>query len=139
MTFNPSLWLLARSQDGYRLWGRFDHASTTSEIKPVLFLLGGFALVAILAIVWNVFKRRSQRLYTSNSTSRLFRELCRAHQLSRADRRLLKNLAAAKAESPAMLFIKPESFDGSRLPDALKSESTAIRKLHARLFNASQI
>lgn len=65
----------------------------------------------------------------------LFRALCRAHQLGRFDRSLLKQLARAhQLEQPALLFVEPARFDTEALGEAFRRQRDRIAGLRARLF-----
>jgi hypothetical protein len=71
--------------------------------------------------------RRSQR--------RLFRELCRLHNLDWPSRRLLQRLAAVhNVASPAQLFLQPDKFDSRQLAPALVPFAHQIDRLRGRLF-----
>jgi hypothetical protein len=128
------IYLLSARQDEFRVWGRFDHGRTTFGPEQML-LSGGIVLIVAAVLVWNRFTRRAQRTFTCNSSSRLFRELCRVHRLNGAARRLLKSLAAARGlENPALVFVKPECFEPADLPPQLAASAAELRQLFQRLF-----
>jgi hypothetical protein len=127
--------LLARTQDSFQVWGRFDHQGPASEIEPLLVLCSGMILLATVVAIWYRLTRHSTNAFEANSPPRLFRELCRAHRLSRPHRRLLKHLAAARGlSSPASLFVRPECFDLDQLPSEVKLYADELNKLRAQLF-----
>lgn len=65
----------------------------------------------------------------------LFRALCRAHQLGRSDRNLLRQLARAHhLEQPALLFVEPGHFDTEVLGEAFRKQHDHLTELRARLF-----
>ena len=117
------------------VWGRFDHQRPgigTSELIVIAFV------VVLLAgsLAWQMLKRRYQREFLYNSPSRLFGELCHAHQLDRAARRLLKRLAVARdLKNATELFVEPNHFDAASLPPALKQSAPALRQLRHKLFD----
>jgi hypothetical protein len=129
------IYLLAASQEEFRVWGRFDHERAAFGPEQMLLVSGGFVLIVAAVLVWNRLTRRAQRTFTCNNSSRLFRELCRAHRLNGAARRLLKSLAAARElENPALVFVKPECFEPADLPPQLASSAAELRQLFQRLF-----
>jgi hypothetical protein len=113
------------------VWGRFDHQRPVYDLGQILMIL---AAAAVAAAVGLVFMRLLGRIRT-NSPQELFRELCRAHGLTRSSRRLLKQLAAArKLSHPAALFLEPSYFEFSDLPPALQSAKKDLQGLRDRLF-----
>jgi hypothetical protein len=127
--------LLAARQDEFRVWGRFDHGRTTFGPEQMLLVSGGFVLIVAAVLVWNRLTRRTKRTFTCNSSSRIFRELCRVHRLNGPARRLLKNLAVARGlENPALIFVKPDCFDPADLPRHLAPSAAELRKLFQQLF-----
>jgi hypothetical protein len=123
----------ARQEIG--VWGRFDHQRPgigTSELVVIAFV------VVLLAgsLAWQMLKRRYQREFLYDSASRLFGELCHAHQLDRSARRLLKRLAAARGiKNLTELFVEPHYFDAATLPSSLKPSAGALRQLRHKLFD----
>jgi hypothetical protein len=130
-----ALCLLAIRQDMYRVWGRFDHQHPSDGTNQMLILFGLAALLAVAMFVWLRAVRGPQRHFTSNSPSRLFRELCRVHGLNFSTRRLLKRLAAARGlPSAALLFVEPEHYDTSNLPANLQPAASELQRLHDQFF-----
>ena len=107
------------------------------DIGPYeLLILSSVTVLVVIAMVWRKSSRRRRRDFDYNSPPRLFSELCRAHQLTRSNRRLLKQLAAARnLKSAATLFVEPEYFDLTILPPALKPSAQELRQLRHRLFD----
>ena len=128
-----NLTLLAQSDRFSDLGARFQQSEQALTWLPLL--LAGLTVAAAIAI-WFVarylglldrYRRRSQR--------RLFRELCRLHQLDWPSRRLLRQLAVAQGvASPAQLFLQPEKFDSPRQCPALLPCADQIDELRGRLF-----
>ena len=107
----------------------------TDNWREVL-ILGTVTLIVILAVIWQPVSRRRRKDFDYDSPPRLFSDLCRAHRLSWANRRLLKQLATARGlASPAVLFVEPEYFDMTNVPAALKGNVAELRTLRHTLFD----
>ncbi len=127
--------LVAAWQESASVWGRFDNQRATFGTHEKI-ILGAVALLLAGTLIWQVIARRRQREFWLNSAPRLFHELCRAHHLDHASRRLLKRLAAARGVKPAAhTFVEPKYFDTTNLPPALKSSASEIRLLRHKLFD----
>jgi hypothetical protein len=139
MTNSFARWtaLLAQSPDDYRVWGRFDNQPATSGIPQWMLIMGATALLlAIIAVVHFVLTRRKRREFWHDNPMRLFRDLCRAHRLDSADRRLLKKLAAARGiEHANELFVEPHHFEAADLPPSLEASARNLRQLRRTLFD----
>jgi hypothetical protein len=97
-------------------------------IAAFVLITGGWALYVHL-------KRRNDMTARCDDPHKLFRELCLAHQLDRASRRLLLQLAAAwNFSQPAQVFLTPAAFEPSRLPADLRGRMDEVKQLRARLF-----
>ena len=98
-----------------------------------------FAVTGVLVagvLLWQLFSSWNNGRLPSNSPRGLFRELCRAHRIDRAGRRLLKRLAVARGVSPpVLLFVRPECFTVTDLPDDLNEHAMAIVRLDEILFS----
>lgn len=87
---------------------------------------------------------RVRRNSSSDNSRALFRELCRAHELSRAERRLLSGLAMhLRLKAPCLLFIDSNLWE---LPNASEQENVVselnwgkLRKLQRVLFSPTFI
>lgn len=107
---------------------RFD----TDDLITGLILLGAFA-IGVLILSWLLSRQERRRTY--NSPQALFRELCRAHGLDRASRRLLAQLARwQRLEHPALLFVEPNRFEPANLSPYLSTQRRAFESLRNRLF-----
>ncbi|REK23360.1 MAG: hypothetical protein DWQ42_15470 [Planctomycetota bacterium] len=101
-------------------------------------VLIGFAIVAGLVLLgcgayalWS----RGERSGHFNNPKELFRSLCRAHELDRASRRFLKQLAVhQRLAQPARLFLEPERFEADNLGPGLQSQRDLASELQRRLF-----
>ena len=135
MTLSSTVWLpiLAAWRTNWR--DTFDGVYFESNTDEVWAIFVVTAILLAVVLVWHVVATWGKGRFTSNSPRSLFRELCRAHSLSRPRRRLLKRLAAARAVSPpALLFVQPECFALAGLPDDLASQAEEIALLEQRLF-----
>lgn len=94
--------------------------------------------LALMAAGWalvNYVRRRNDMTERCDDPHKLFRELCLAHRLDRASRRLLLHLAeAARLPQPAQVFLTPSAFDPARLPASLRSRADELERLRERLF-----
>jgi hypothetical protein len=130
-----SVILLASREEMHRVWGRFDHERPGVNPHHLLIVVGLIALALLIGIVWRIFQRRAALTFSTNSSKKLFRELCAAHKLKLGSRRLLRRLAEARGvTSPAMLFVEPELFDSQSLPPELRRSAPEIRLLSEQLF-----
>lgn len=127
-------WLLATRPDSYRVWGRFDRQRATFGATEWLIAAGAIALVVAVWVSYRLAIHHQKEFWCDNS-SRLFHDLCRAHRLDLANRRLMKKLASERGvDHPADLFVEPEYFDTANLPPALKTSATELRQLRHQLF-----
>jgi hypothetical protein len=127
--------LLASREEMHRVWGRFDHERPGISINQILFFVVAFTIAVVAVVIWRILKRRTGRTFTSDSSVKLFRELCAAHGIKRPGRRLLKKLAEARGvTNPATLFIEPAFFDLQTLPRALRASEAELRALDETLF-----
>ena len=128
--------LFASRQEMHRVWGRFDNERPGTNTSQWMIFVGVVAFALLAGMVWRIAKRRSTTMFSSDSSAKLFRELCAAHGFSRASRRLLKRLAEARGvANPAMLFVEPQHFDAKSLPAELKSSAKELRRVHKTLFD----
>jgi hypothetical protein len=99
-------------------------------------ILASLAVVVALGLlVSHWISRRRQKEFWCDSSSQLFHDLCRAHRLDRANRRLMQKLASARGvESAAELFVEPDNFDATNLPKVLDSSANELRQLRHELF-----
>ena len=117
------------------MWGRFDNHQPDFDLEHFLaWSMAAIVLAGILLILLRT-QRRQQGNFTSNSSSRLFGELCQAHELSPGERRMLKRLARTRSLSnPALLFVEPRFFNGRTLPKDSRIDMAEIERLRNQLF-----
>jgi len=132
---SPWCVVLASQEEMHRVWGRFDHGPPASASHHWMIIVGISAVFVLAVLVWRASKKRSTRVYTSDSSAKLFSELCAAHGLPRANRKLLKRLADARGvTNPAMLFLEPHQFGTNGLPAELKASAPELGRIHGQLF-----
>jgi hypothetical protein len=108
---------------------------TARTLQDLWTLLSIVAVLVTVAIVAFRSAQRSERDFTNDNPRQLFRELCGAHKLPFASRRLLKRLASARGlAEPALLFVDSGYFETSNLPVDLQRSAAEIRSLRDRLF-----
>ncbi|HUG93107.1 MAG TPA: hypothetical protein VML55_19860 [Planctomycetaceae bacterium] len=99
-------------------------------------LLAALAIVALcwlLVFLWDRYRRELRR--AAHDPRALFRELCRAHRLSRRERGLLWRAAVhLRLEHPALIFALPHFVN--RLADSALPESRDYAGLALRLFGS---
>jgi hypothetical protein len=99
-----------------------------------------FVLLTGMAVfgAWLASRYVRHRSGESNSPRALFDQLCRAHRLDWAARRLLSQLARWRGLStPASLFVEPEHFDTATLDEALRARREELRSLRDKIFGAA--
>jgi len=136
---NNVLWATGAGSNLAESWGsrfRGSHAQLDSDdILMVLLIVAGAALAIWLLSRVPAVQNRVRRF---NNPRQLFKQLCRAHELDRPSRRLLRRLARHHGmKQPALLFLEPERFRG-RLDGKLVSERGNIQALRNRLFAGAQ-
>ena len=82
-------------------------AQNSANLGTAMLMLGGIALVILLAF-GIAYLVKLQRAKISDDSTKLFSELCRAHNLSFGQRRWMRQLAKArKLDDPNQLFLNP--------------------------------
>lgn len=129
-----SWWLLADEPRYSQMGARFRDNSGSNQLVQLFWLVVP-CLLAILAI-W-LAQRLIERRKTLRRTSPrfLFHELCKTHQLSRADqKRLWRHALGLKLEHPAAVFVVAESFSENALEEIDVTQQTELRAIATRLF-----
>lgn len=125
---------LLAAQDYSREWERLGRLFNSGPYEVMI--LAAVTLLVIVAITWQTLSKRRRRDFEYDRPPRLFADLCKAHKLNRPNRKLLKQLAAARGlKLPAALFVEPEYFDMANLPAALQPSAKELRKLRHKLFD----
>jgi hypothetical protein len=128
------LTLIAKANAG--VWGRFDHERPHFGNAELAVIVGGTTLLVIVMLVsyWRSHRRKLE--FLKNSRTRLFSELSAAHRLDRANRRLIKRLAAANDQKNiTALFVEPSYFEPEHLPLSEKIAPDVLRHLRHELFD----
>lgn len=124
--------ILAAWRDlGNQFSGHHAQFKWSDAVSLVGILLAGVALV--LLMIW--LQRRQLRRERSNHPAHLFQDLCRAHALSWRQRWLLRRLAEElDLKLRAVMFVRPDLFAGSSLPESLAPYHHAYEELRNKLF-----
>jgi hypothetical protein len=128
--------VLFAQADRWREMGR-DFRVDHTKLDPSLIVASLIVLVAVIAFLWFLHrlmnKREGRRLY--NSPKKLFRSLCRLHELTRAERRTLVSLARSQQlQQPASLFLSPEQFVAAIASPAWQSQRRQVERVRTKLF-----
>ena len=92
-------------------------------------------VAALLVATWTTRAVQAWRKRWHDSPTRLFLDLCRAHQLNRHERRLLLRMARLqRLPRSADLFLAPQCFDVEQLTPALTRQAAQLQVLRTRLF-----
>jgi uncharacterized protein (TIGR03382 family) len=137
MTSGSNQWtsLVAVKSDSGIVWGRFDRQRPHFGSAELSVIIGATALLVVVMLVSYWRSRRRKMEFLSNSSPQLFSELSAAHRLDRANRRLIKSLAAAGGQkNAAALFVEPGYFETEKLPESEKISLDAFRQLRHELF-----
>jgi len=107
----------------------------TGEILTYL----GIAVVIIggvCGLLYAANRHRQRQRFNSHST--LFNSLCQRHELDRAARRLLKQIASHhNLQYPSQVFIDSKLFDPNNLDATLRSQGLQVATLRNQLFGAA--
>jgi hypothetical protein len=122
--------------DKWREMGR-DFQTDHSKLEPGLIAASLVVLAIVVAFLWFLARlmnrQEGRRLF--NNPQQLFRSLCRAHELSRADRRLLLQIGRIrKIFQPASLFLEPDQFDAASEQPVFHGQERALQRLRDHLF-----
>src|SRR5207302_413248 len=136
MNGNGGLPVLLAEAEKWREMGRdfrVDHA----KLDPSLIFASVVVLVLVVGFLWFLHRlmnrQEGRRLY--NSPQQLFRSLCKLHELSGAECRLLAQIARAHHLSqPACLFLEPDQFNAAMTIPAFQSQRKQLDNLRGKLF-----
>jgi hypothetical protein len=114
-----------------------DFRTDRPKLDPTILIACFGILLAIVCGIWLLSRlltrQEGRRLF--NSPRQLFRGLCGQHELSRTERRLLKQVARFEnIEQPASLFLQPEAFDIAARHPEFAQQVPQLRDLCRRLF-----
>src|SRR5687768_16121979 len=92
-------------------------------------------VAAIVAAIVLQLRKRNDMEQRCDNPWKLFRELCRVHNLDGSSQRLLAQLAGARRfEQPAQVFLTPGAFEPADLPASLKDRADQLLRLRGQLF-----
>jgi hypothetical protein len=129
-------WLLAATRRSDRIGRRFQPDEAVISFQQFVIVIVALLVGTILAwFIANQIKKRREQSY--DNPRRLFRELCRAHALSNAERKLLHQIAGFhQLANPNQLFVERELFDAPALATAIGNRDN-IDSLRGLLFDES--
>jgi hypothetical protein len=135
-TFTGRLLLLADRANVFRDMGSgFREKRESFNPSDLLWwLFVAAAVIAVFVVVASILaKQDKHRLF--NSPRALFNALCKAHNLDRGSRMLLKQLAQAQQLTvPARMFLEPDRFDPALLGPELRHYRDTVIQLRNKLF-----
>ncbi|TWT82263.1 hypothetical protein CA13_37250 [Planctomycetes bacterium CA13] len=111
--------------------------STTSSGNSTLWIV--VILVAVIAIVFFVYRFHIQGSMHQHCPNALLTELCGVHRLNRTGTKLVRTIATEAAlAQPALMLLSEASFDAAvekaRKSSAIKPEQNAILTMVRRRF-----
>ena len=135
--FHLRLWPLLADQQAIRnvirgIHSRQAEVDTSGLASALLF----FCLFFVS--VWGIARLfiRPDRGEAKSSSARLFRELCRAHDLELQDWWFLRRLAHYhRLANPVLLFVQPHHFDPLVCGEAWQQHKSRLRDLQLKLFS----
>lgn len=138
MEFSFPVYALLAQQEQHPLAEASEHFRQTKSTFDGNDVVVGLAMLLITLLGIMLLKKlleRSEKQSGYHHTGKLFAELCAAHELNHRERRLLRRLAGSEGlESPGRMFIEPERFDVSRIPESLSKRRDEVFALRDRLF-----
>jgi hypothetical protein len=127
--------LLAEQERMQDLYRAFRAAKTQETVDDVIFGMLIFAGIAAVMIIFSALIQFRRRRRGYASPLGLFFNLCRAHKLKWRECWLLWRLARLESlTDPARLFLEPEWFVSSHLPEALRLRVPQLQSIRNRLF-----
>ena len=135
-----TLLLLAQRSNWSRMGDRFSGAHAKFDVGELITI--ALLCVGAVALIWGLhwLAKRQEGWLSRPNPRRLFRELCKAHQLKRHDRTLLSQLAeATDVGQPSELFLRPDLFEADGLPGELQNWATDLERIARTLFAESTV
>ena len=136
MTSPGGLPVLLAEAEHWREMGR-DFRVDHDKLDPSMIFASVVVLLLMVGFLWFLHRlmnrREGRRLF--NSPKQLFRSLCKLHELTGAQQRLLKQLARnQQVPQPAGLFVDPDHFTAAIEAPAFQSHRKQLEALHGKLF-----
>jgi len=116
----------------------FAARSRGADTGEVLLYLGIAVVVigGVCGVLYAFNRHRQAQRFKSHSS--LFTSLCQRHELDRAARTLLKQIASHhNVKYPAQVFIEPKLFEPNNLNASLRSQGLQIASLRNQLFGST--
>ena len=137
MNLPPVFYTVLAQTDRWKEMGR-DFRADHSKLDATLLIVSVVVLIGVLIFMWILNRAMTQqegpRLY--NDPKQLFRDLCRAHELTGGQRRLLLAIARSqKLQQPAMLFVEPDRLTAAQAAKEFRRYKGTLGKLSSALFN----
>ncbi len=100
----------------------------------------GIVLAVVVAfVVLSRLMMRQERRRRYHSPRALFKQLCKAHNIQRAERSLLLKLAQFRqVELPTQLFFESQHFDPQTLDNRFHDDLPRLAELRTTLFGEAQ-
>ncbi len=116
-------------------------ATPLASSVPMLIGLGLGALVVMALIVAVIqYRQRCNPKGALNSPAELWAELCRVHQLDKADSAALRELSEARAMEPAAsVFVRAELWELDRDTAEIRHLRPQLQRLQGILFAGSTL
>ncbi len=128
-------WLIAQSEVFRNLGASFRGRAAQFGVTDLVTAIAVLSSLAAGMYVLSRVLHRQELPQRSNSPRVLFRELCLAHGLDRASRRLLRQIGRyQRLDHPGRLFLEPERFDPANLSPKLRHNKALIQSLRQTLF-----
>ena len=127
--------LFAQRAQWEQMGGRFGTRNRFTFGDAILWL--GLLLSFVFSLyLLSLYAKSRDKKGVSNSPVGLFKELCKEHGLNFRNRKLLSRLATeTKLQQPAALFLDPNRFHASNLPNSLKREAKAFAEIKKTIFD----
>jgi hypothetical protein len=128
-------WLLAEL-DRFSSMGR-NFRGEEAQVNSYDVISGLVFVLSMVLGIWLLSRAltRQERSRSFNNPRKLFRMLCDQHELTRANRNLLKAYASRRGlTDPSNLFLSPELFRDSELPEDWRRSAAALATLGQKLF-----
>ncbi len=131
---SPAGLLLAEVSRWESMGGGLRPKEGDNSAWEILAVIGGCAVLAA-AVWWLLTRFTDIGRARPNSPRKLFAELCSAHGLDAANRRLLAKIARwQRLKHPARLFMEPERFETVNLSPQLAASREQVEAIRKQIF-----
>ena len=122
-------WLIANVNVSRAVQRRSDNWSSLEHNLPLIYGLLTIATFWTCLFIWDTLRDRKQ--HRRQNPPELFRQLCRTHQLDRAQQKLLWSIARDLPQ-PTVIFVQPQQLDEFAERD--DSSTAMVAALKQQLF-----